>query len=561
MTDGLTNEVAAQRLATEGPNEIPRSSRRQLLHIFRDVVSEPMFGLLLVAGLIYLLLGDTLEAVLLLVFAFFSVAIAVVQETRSERVLDALQDLTSPRALVIRDGERRRIAGRDVVRGDLLVLSEGDRVPADAIVLEMSELQTDELLLTGESMPVRKMAATLESDAIARPGGDDLPYVFSGTLVVRGQGLAEARAIGINSAIGQLGSTLAAIETSPPRLSQQTARLVRVAATIGLACCILVVVLYGLLRGAWLDALLAGVALGMSMLPEEFPLVLTVFMVMGAWRLSQARVLTRRAAAIETLGEATVLCTDKTGTLTENRMSVVALHAEGTTLRSPKLEALSPLFQRLAVTGTLASSPDAYDPMDRAFQTFAHNLTGNMAGWSVARVYGLQPDLLAVTQVWQRPGGAPMLVASKGAPEAIAALCGLDFAARAMLIAEADRLAEDGIRVLAVAEAVADDGLPTTPRHFAFTCLGLVGLADPLRPSVPAAVQECQQAGIRVMMITGDYPVTARAIARQAGLDEGTVVDGPSIERMNDAELQQVVRRATSSPASFRPRSCELCRR
>ena len=231
----------------------------------------------------------------------------------------------------IRDGERRRIAGREVVRGDLVVLSEGDRVPADGTLVEARELLTDELFLTGKSVPVRKRAAKNAGDAPAQPGGDDLPHVFSGTLVVRGQGLAEVRATGPKSEIGRIGQTLGEIETTPPRLTRQTARLVRIAAVGGFVCCLLVVLLYGLLRGSWLNALLAGIALGMSMLPEEFPLVLTVFMVMGAWRMSQARVLTRRAAAIETLGEATVLCTDKTGTLTENRMTVVALHAAGET--------------------------------------------------------------------------------------------------------------------------------------------------------------------------------------------------------------------------------------
>jgi Ca2+-transporting ATPase len=542
MNAGLTNEEAARRLATEGPNEIPHSGQRQLLHIVRDVLREPMFALLLVAGLLYLLLGDTLEAILLLIFASLSVAIAVVQETRSERVLEALQDLTSPRALVIRDGARRRIPGREVVRGDLLVLSEGDRVPADAVVLETSELQTDESLLTGESLPVRKSAARPGIPmAVAQPGGDDLPHVFSGTLVVRGQALAEVRAIGTQSALGRLGSTLATIDASPPRLSQQTGRLVRVAAGFGLACCMLVVVLYGLLRGAWLDALLAGVALGMSMLPEEFPLVLTVFMVMGAWRLSRARVLTRRAASIETLGEATVLCTDKTGTLTENRMSVVALHAGEATQRFPSgPQALPQAFRRLAMIGHLASLPNAIDPMDRAFHEFAADRTDDTSDWSVARVYGIESDLLAVTQVWRRADETPMLVACKGAPEAVATLCHADPASRNALLAEADRMASDGMRVLAVAEAVAVGELPPTPRDFSFKLLGLVGLADPLRTSVPAAIQECRQAGIRVVMITGDYPVTARAIACQAGLEEATTVDGPSIERMTDPELQQV---------------------
>ncbi len=503
-----------------------------------------MFALLLGAGAIYLLLGDTVEALLLLAFASLSVVIAVIQESRSERVLEALRDLTSPRALVIRDGERRRIAGREVVRGDLILLAEGDRVPADAVLRESRELQTDESLLTGESVPVRKRAADGVPAEAVHPGGEDSPHVFSGTLVVRGQGLADVVATGARSEIGRIGQTLGTIETAAPRLSRQTARLVRAAALIGLLCCLLVVVLYGLLRGSWLNALLAGIALGMSMLPEEFPLVLTVFMVMGAWRISRARVLTRRAAAIETLGEATVLCTDKTGTLTENRMSVVALHSGGETVAPTDAAALPPTLRHLAITGARASATDAYDPMDRAFHDLARRAGDDAAGWTLERVYGLQPDLLAVTQVWRVPGEAQFRVAAKGAPEAIADLCRLDQAARAALLAQADVMAAQGMRVLAVAEARAADPLPPTPRGFACTLLGLAGLADPLRQSVPAAVAECRAAGVRVVMITGDYPLTARAIARQAGLDDSDVLDGTAIARMDDATLAQAVLRA-----------------
>jgi Ca2+-transporting ATPase len=522
---GLMSDEAAARLVAEGPNELPRAGRRRLPWILRDVLTEPMFALLLGSSVIHLALGDTLEALLLLIFASLSVAIAVLQEARSERTLEALRDLTSPRALVIRDGERRRIAGREVVRGDLVVLSEGDRVPADGRLVESRELLTDESLLAGESVPVRKRVEILDN-ARAQPGGDDLSHVFSGTLVVRGQALMEVHATGPNSEIGRIGKTLGEIETAAPRLNRQTARLVRIAAAGGLFCCLLVILLYGILRGSWLNALLAGIALGMSMLPEEFPLVLTVFMVMGAWRISQARVLTRRAAAIETLGEATVLCTDKTGTLTENRMAVVALHAAGETLVLGATTALPPAFRRLMITAALASAADAYDPMDQAFHDLAGRVGGETAGLTLERVYGLQPDLLAVTQVWRKPAGGPYCVAAKGAPEAIAELCALDDVARRALAAEVDRLAAAGMRVLAVAEATAGGSMPETPRGFAFKLLGLAGLADPLRASVPAAVRECQDAGIRVVMITGDYLLTASAIGRQAGLRGDNVLDG-----------------------------------
>jgi Ca2+-transporting ATPase len=541
---GLTNKEAGTRLAAEGPNELPRGGQRRLPRILRDVLSEPMFALLLGSGVIYLLLGDRIEALILLVFASLSVIIAVVQETRSEHVIEALRDLASPRALVIRDGERRRIAGREVVRGDVVVLSEGDRVPADAVLFEAKELLTDESLLTGESVPVRKLAGRPGVEVNARPGGDDLPYVFSGTLVVRGQGLAEIRATGANSEIGRIGKTLASIETAPPRLSRQTTRIVRVAAGLGGVCCVVVVVLYGLLRGTWLKALLAGLALGMAMLPEEFPLVLTVFMVMGAWRMSRARVLTRRASAIETLGEATVLCTDKTGTLTQNRMSIINLDTTAETLDVPNCVAPEPAFHRLATMGALASAPDAYDPMDRAFQELGRRWGDDYAGWSLLRHYALQPKLLAVTYVWERESGGPICVAAKGAPEAIAELCHLDPEARATFLQKVDRMAEAGMRVLAVAEGAVSGSLPETPRGFAFRLLGLAGIVDPVRDSAPAAIRECHAAGIRVVMITGDYPITARTIARQAGLGAGQVLDGPSIERMGDAELEAAVQQA-----------------
>src|SRR6516165_1144351 len=358
---GLSEADARARLKAEGYNELPRPDRRTPLHIILEVLREPMMALLIGGGVIYVMLGDLKEALILLAFATLSIVITVVQETRTERVLEALRDLTSPRALVIRDGERKRIAGREVVRGDVVVLAEGDRVPADAVLIQSHDLQTDESLLTGESIPVRKIAGSRVASSVARrPGGDDLPYVFSGSLIVRGRGIGEVTATGALSEIGKIGQSLSTLETEPPRLQAQTRRLVGAFAVAGGAVSILAVLLYGSLRGGWLDAVLAGIALGMSMLPEEFPVVLTVFMAMGAWRISRARVLTRRAAAIEALGSATVLCTDKTGTLTENRMSVVELRLpDGAdwqlTQRGSEVTAA---FRELVRHGVLASAPE-----------------------------------------------------------------------------------------------------------------------------------------------------------------------------------------------------------
>jgi Ca2+-transporting ATPase len=339
-----------------------------------------------------------------------SVLITVVQETRTERVLEALRDLTSPRALVIRDGVRKRITGREVVRGDFLVLAEGDRVPADAVITECQDLQTDESLLTGESVPVRKTAdLKLGHSQNRRPGGDDLPYVFSGSLIVRGTGTGEVIATGIRSEIGKIGHSLSTLQTEPPRLQAQTRRLVRVFAIAGGAVSVLAVLLYGMLRGGWLDAVLAGIALGMSMLPEEFPVVLAVFMAMGAWRISQARVLTRRAAAIETLGSATVLCSDKTGTLTENQMTIAELRLkDDETFRPTEMPGatMPERFHPLVENGVLASARDSFDPMDKAFHVLGRERlveTEHLHGerWKVVHAYGLSPGLLAMSRLWQ----------------------------------------------------------------------------------------------------------------------------------------------------------------
>ncbi len=510
-----------------------------------------MFGLLLAAGVLYAVLGDLTEALVLLAFATLSVAIAVIQQGRSERVLDSLRELTSPRALVVRDGERRRIPGREVVCGDTLVLAEGDRIPADGVLVAGQELQVDESLLTGESVPVRKRPTDLPSVLAAAPGGDDQPQLFSGTLVIRGSGLAIATATGPRSEIGRIGRTVAEMGRQPPRLQQQTRRLVLWFATAGLAVSALVVVLYGALRHSWLEGLLSGIALGMSLLPEEFPLVLTVFTVMGAWRLSQSRVLTRQAAAIETLGAATVLCTDKTGTLTRNLMSVSALQGAGACWRQGEAVAEitgAPALRRLLETARLASERASVDPMERALHEIAQTAFRNTepAG-ELVREFPLRPELLAVTRIWDLGlGNAACVAAAKGAPEAIARLCRMDESAFATLRAQVDELAREGVRVLGVARAEAAlAALPDSPGEVHFEFLGLLGFADPLRATVPDAVRECRSAGIRVIMITGDYPETARAIARQAGIDGSELITGTELEQLSDATLARRVAGAT----------------
>jgi Ca2+-transporting ATPase len=546
---GLTAREAAQRLRAEGPNALPELERRTALRIAVEVVREPMFALLLGAGVLYLLIGSRGEALVLFAFACFSVAIAIVQEGRSERVLEALRDLTSPRALVIRDGEQVRIPGREVVRGDLLVLAEGDRVPADAMLISGDDVLADESLLTGESVPVRKRpvpgSAPLAAPGGMAPGGDDLPLVFSGTLIVTGGGLAVATATGLHSEIGRIGHAVTRIAPEPPRLQVQTRGFVTGFAVVGLSVSAVAVLLYGLLRGAWLQGLLGGIALAMSMLPEEFPLVLTIFMVMGAWRLSRSQVLTRRPAAIETLGAATVLCTDKTGTLTRNLMSVAWLERDpqcAAAVDGPRqARALDPRLGELLEAAVLASRPEAVDPMDRALVRLAGESGPVAAAAELIRGYPWMPELPALVQVWRRADGA-LVAAAKGAPEAIATLCRLDPAAVQAMRVRVEELAHRGLRVLAVASApLAAGAVPERALGVPLEPMGLIGFLDPLREGIPEAVRECRSAGIRVVMITGDHPETARAIAKQAGIEHGTVMTGTELAALDEPSLRQRV--------------------
>lgn len=542
---GLTNAEAAACLNRDGPNELITMRRRSLVRVMFDVLREPMLLMLIAGGAIYLALGDKGEAAMLIVFAVFSVAITIVQEARSERAIASLRNIASPRALVIREGEQRRVAARDISYGDLVVLNEGDRVPADGWVVANDGLLLDESLLTGESIPVSKgIAPEMGRGVLPRPGGEGGAFAFSGTLVAHGTGLCRIAATGMNTEIGRIGGSLALLETGSPKLYRETRRLVALFALGAIVATGLCVILYGMLRGSWLEAALAGIALGMSLLPEEFAVVLAIFLAMGALRMSRVRVLARRAAAIETLGAATVLCTDKTGTLTENRMRVAELWLSDGSTYSPVGEgALPPAFSHLARLGVLASAAEPFDPMEVAFHDLdrrPHDAPEERGGSrDLKRHYPLDPTLLAVSRAWaSRDDPDQHVIASKGAPEAIAELSGLDDAMRAEVQRQVDMMARQGLRVLGVAEADwCGADLPSTHRDFDFRFRGLVGLHDPLRASVPAAVRECASAGIRVIMITGDYPETARAIALEAGIDAQLVVTGKMLETMDDEEL------------------------
>ncbi len=561
---GLSEQETIARLKDDGYNELPSAQSRSIWSIAIDTVKDPIFLLLGGGGIIYWILGDLQEALILLGFVFFITGISLYQEGKTEHALEALRDLSSPRALVIRDGQRKRIAGREVVRGDVLVLAEGDRVPADAIVLSCTNLSTDESLLTGESLPVRKVAAQGEVE-MARPGGDELPFVYSGTLVVQGQGIVQVQAIGAQTEMGKIGNALQKVKPEITPLQQEMTRLVSRLFGIALSLCVAIVIIYGVTRGDWLKGVLAGITLAMAILPNEFPVVVTIFLALGAWRISQNHVLARRASAVETLGSATVLCVDKTGTLTLNQMAVQQLFPYNSENNQPYdlgLHSQAPLpetVHELVEFCILASQRDPFDPMEKAFKLLGDRYLAHTEhlhnDWQLLREYSLSPELLAMSQVWQSADGKQYEIAAKGAPEAIADLCHFTPEQQQILATQVSAMANLGLRVLGVAKAsLLDVPPPFLPPHpslnpahlpdrqhdFPFQFIGLVGLSDPVRPTVAAAIQECHTAGVRVVMITGDYPGTAQTIARQIGLqDMGAILTGAELDKMSDADLQQ----------------------
>ncbi len=549
---GLSGAEASAQLLEEGYNELPSSQQRSIFSIIFEVIHEPMFLLLVASGLLYFVLGDVSEGLMMMSFVLVVIGITVYQEQKTERALEALKNLASPRAIVIRDGEQKRVAGREVVTGDMLILAEGDRVPADAVLLVSNNISADESLLTGESVPVRKVAWT-QGVSADRPGGDDQPVVYSGTLIVSGQGLARVRSTGLRTEMGKIGAVLTTLDRDETRLKAEISRMVKTVALAGALLCTVIVIVYGLTRNNWIEGILAGITLAMAILPEEFPVVLTIFLALGAWRMSGRNVLTRHVPAIETLGSATVLCVDKTGTLTQNRMSVKKFFAqnlmcdydaEGTT---PVPEVCHSIIEY----AILACKRDPFDPMEKALVRLSEGEFGKTehihAIWELVQEYPLSPALLAMSNVWRSPDGNEYTIATKGAPEAIADLCHFDAARMKELTTPINALASEGFRVLGVAHAsftITD--LPAVQHGFTFTFLGLVGFADPVRPQVADAVRECNSAGIRVIMITGDYPLTAQNIAHQIGLTiRDGIITGTELDAMSEEDLRQRIRTAT----------------
>ncbi|MCX6712638.1 MAG: HAD-IC family P-type ATPase, partial [Candidatus Vogelbacteria bacterium] len=531
---GLTEEKAAHLLLRYGYNELPHTMRRNAFRIWFEVLMEPMFFLLLSCGVLYFIIGDKSEAIMLLGFAILTASIAFYQENKTERTLEALKDLSSPRALVIRGGTQKRIPGREVVLGDILVLTEGDRIPADAEIVSTSNLRLDESLLTGESVPV---------DKFENETGGSSRLVYAGTLIVAGHGLARVSAIALNTEMGKIGKALESLTPEPTLIHLETNRAVKVMAGVGITLCLILVAIYGFGQGRWIDGILSGLTLAMGILPEEFPLVLTIFLAAGAWRISRKQVLARKVPVIEALGSANVLCVDKTGTLTLNRMTVdgLAVDDEILDLEPGHFSLLPEKYHQVLEYSRLASNIDPFDPMEKAItETVNSKLSGTEhlhEDWDLVKEYAISSDLLAISHVWRDANR--YIVATKGAPEAVADLCHFSPDQRELMFGRVKKMAARGLRILAVAKAEFDRAnLPARQHDFAFEFLGLVGFEDPIRPGVPESIAVCRRAGIRVMMITGDYPDTAVKVAREIGLKNPTAfLTGDDLDLLAGKEL------------------------
>ncbi len=547
---GLKSEEVFALQAKHGYNELPLEKKRTLLSIIFDAMREPTFALLLLGALIYAFIGDFEGSALMLVFVSVVIGISVYQELKVERALEALQHLSSPRARVIRDGKQIVVPGRDVVNGDVLILSEGDRVPADVAILSCSNFTVDESLLTGEVVPVRKSAWDSKKQP-ERPGGEDLPFAYSSTLVTQGHAIARVIAIGAKTEVGKIGKALGEIKSEPTELQKETDRIVRLYSIIGAIACVAVVAILGLVYGRWMDGFISGLSLAMALVPYEFLVVLAGFLALGAWRMSKHNVLTRRMNAIQNLGSATVLCSDKTGTLTQNKMTLEKIWADGKSVSLGTASELPEWAHETLEYAVLASQKEPYDPMERSIKECGLvKLSGTEhlhADWELVREYTLSKKLLALSHVWRSPSGREYLVAAKGAPEAIFDLCHLTKVEHEKLIQEVSAFSSEGLRVLGVARAISkSDKLPENQHDFEFEFIGLVGLDDPVRPEVAGAVQECYNAGIRVIMITGDYPGTAKMIAKNAGFSSpDNVITGAELDAMDANQLSAKIKTAS----------------
>ncbi len=531
---GLSDvEVEAARKA-HGANALEARKTSGFWKALRTAFTEPMFLLLVAAATIYFILGELSEGFFMLGAIVLVSTISLYQDQRSRKALDALARFTQARARAIRNNTVLELPSADLVVGDHVVVNEGGLLPADGQVVHMNDFAVNESILTGEAFSVRKSVSE-----------DEQGKVYRGTQAVGGLAVVRVTAVGSDTEIGRIGTSLAAIGGSRSPLERQINRFVRNMAIIGLCFFALVWGLNFRATGDLLDSLLKGLTLAMSILPEEIPVAFTTFMALGAWRMSQLGILVKQARTVETLGAATVICTDKTGTITENRMAVAALHLHGEDAARLPGAWTDETVKHLVTTAMWASEPVPFDPMEVALHALYGTLVNpdERPAFTMVHEYPLGGKPPMMTHVFTR-GGGQRIIAAKGAPEAIIACSTLGEADRGAVLTQVEALALQGFRVLAVGETrLEGDAYPELQQQFSFEYLGLLAFYDPPKANIAAVFSSFREAGIRINIITGDNALTTMAIAKQVGFTvEGEARNGADIQHLDEAALGEVVK-------------------
>ena len=534
--EGLTSAEVKQLREQYGKNELNPEKKETFIKKVFEILREPMFLLLIAASVIYFILGEARDGAIMLVFVVGIISIDIIQEWKTDKTLRALKNLSAPRVTVIRNGTEIEVESQELVPGDVMLLFEGVKIPADGIILRSSDLRADESTLTGEAEGVWKTPYTRETIDGEYWRKDTC---YAGTLVTQGTALVRVTKTGAATEYGKIGMAVAEVEEEKTPLQKQTAGIVKAAAGIAAVLFALVSVVTYLnipdhtLSSRLIESILAGITLSMAMIPEEFPVILTVFLSMGAWRLARKDALVKRLPSVETLGAVTVLCVDKTGTITQNRMTV-----QQTWAPNGDEAALCEIMG-------LACETEPYDPMEKAMLEYCGKLgitKEHLFGDDLITEYAFTNELKMMGHVWHHEN--EIILAAKGSPERLLDLCVLTGAERDAAEAKALELSEKGLRVIAVAllKPGSPEQIPNTLAEAKLHFSGLVGLYDPPREGVKEDIDMCTRAGIRVVMITGDNGVTAASIARQVGIsDSGGIVTGDALSAMSDDDLREKV--------------------
>lgn len=530
---GLNSEEVEKLQKKYGMNELVIQEKPNMLKKFLGVFKEPMFLLLLIAATVYFLLGAPKDGAIMLVFVGFVASITFIQEWKTEKTMNALKDLTSPKVNTLRDGKNILIKSTELVPGDIVFLSEGERIPADCIVLEPSNFSVDESILTGESEYVMKVSTT-QSEKSTDYWKKDILY--AGTLCVFGKCTAIVKFTGINTEYGKIGKAISEAKDEPTPLQKKVSILVKNIAIAGVILCISVMVASYFYSFDILNSILSGISLAMAIIPEEFPVVLTVFLSMGAYRLAKNNTLMRKISAVETLGSATVLCVDKTGTITQNKMKVKSIYSDGRIFNNEDLK-----NQELSDLMVLSCEKDPYDPMEKAILEAANlSQLETLYKYDLSKKIAFDSKTKRMANIYIKDN--KYYVAVKGSAETVLGLCNLDKQTMDEINIEIDKMASNGLRVLALADCTSEEVYEDL-ECYELTFKGLVGLQDPPKEGVEEAIKLCKKAGIRVVMITGDYSKTAMAIGEEIGLKfTDKVIVGNEIDSLSENELCEVVK-------------------